>query len=121
MQQSSSLMPMSRLFLFGIGVALTLLLMFWGFFGIVMFIGYGAYGFKADIFVVIWGIVFLSCLWGAFGVFRRAFKSPRKGPGKSSGAASELDSAASRPESVEAEKSAGAKMVTTDEKLAALL
>jgi len=39
-----------------------------------MYIGYGAFGFRVDVYVVLWGVVFLGSVWFTFSSFGRAFK-----------------------------------------------
>jgi hypothetical protein len=68
---------MSKLSHFGIGVALLLFLLFWCVFGVLMFVGYGAFGFSADAYVVLWAAVFLTSIWGIFFTFRRALRTSR--------------------------------------------
>jgi hypothetical protein len=69
---------MSKLLHFGIGVALLLFFLFWCVFGVFMFVGYGAFGFSADGYVVLWVGVFLASIWGIFSTFRRALRAPRR-------------------------------------------
>jgi hypothetical protein len=68
---------MSKLSHLGIGVALLLFFLFWCAFGVFMFVGYGAFGFGADAFVVLWAAVFLASVWGMFSTFRRALRTWR--------------------------------------------
>lgn len=99
---------MSKLSHLGIGVALLLFFLFWCVFGVFMFVGYGAFGFSADAYVVLWAAVFLASIWGMFSTFRRALRASRS------------DSPA---EAVTAQRSVERKpdVATPDEKLAHLV
>jgi hypothetical protein len=99
---------MSKLSHFGIGVALLLFFLFWCVFGVFMFVGYGAFGFSVDAYVVLWVAVFLASIWGIFSTFRRALRTSRND---------------SPSETVTAQSSSGRKpdVTTPDEKLAHLV
>ena len=95
--------------------------LFWCFFGIVIYIGYGAYGFGVDAYVVLWIVIFLGSGWGVFSSFRRALKPSRKEPDKASDPSPPTKPSAPVIESNHAEVTGDFVMEQANEKLAALL
>src|ERR1039457_4876264 len=79
---------MSRGSYFGIGLGIILISLFWCFFCFVWFIGLavgrdsvpGASVFDSSFITlyVVWGSVFLGCLWGAVRCFRSALRPPAR-------------------------------------------
>jgi hypothetical protein len=67
-----------RLSYLGLCIFLSIFLLFWCFFGVVIYIGYGAFGFRIDVYVLLWVLVFLSLVWSISRSFRRAFKPPHQ-------------------------------------------
>ncbi len=109
---------MSRLALFGLGVALGLFLVAGLLTGIFIYFLSGG-GF--DVGVAGWVAVLFACAWGSFAAFRCAFKAPRRGSHRSNAAALVVGKDASTPQTAEPEESTDQKRRSAAEKLAALL